>query len=88
MGWHVDRPMFGDVVGVSLLAPARLRFRRRRGIGWDRFTLRPEPRSAYILGGEARHDWEHSVAPVETMRYSITFRTRPGEVEPASRAGP
>lgn len=31
IGWHRDRPVFQDVVGLSLLAPARLRFRRKRG---------------------------------------------------------
>lgn len=76
IGWHRDRPVFGDVVGISLLAPAPLRFRRRaEGTAWERFTLRAEPRSAYLLQGEARHEWEHSIPPLETLRYSLTFRT-------------
>jgi alkylated DNA repair dioxygenase AlkB len=75
IGWHRDRSVFGDVVGVSLLAPARLRFRRRAGSGWERAALIAEPRSAYLLRGEARGAWEHSIAPMETLRYSITFRT-------------
>ena len=75
LGWHRDRPVFGDVVGISLLAPAPLRFRRRRGDKWERFTLTPEPRSAYLLRGPARDEWEHSIPPVEALRYSITFRT-------------
>lgn len=75
LGWHRDRPVFGDVVGISLLAAAPLRFRRRRGEKWQRFTLTAEPRSAYILRGPARSDWEHSIPPVATLRYSITFRT-------------
>lgn len=29
IGWHRDRPVFGDVIGVSLLAPCVLRFRRK-----------------------------------------------------------
>jgi hypothetical protein len=33
------------------------------------------PRSAYSLSGEARHDWEHSISPGQTLRFSITFRT-------------
>ena len=75
LGWHRDRPVFGDVVGISLLSPVPLRFRRRRGSKWERFTLSAEPRSAYLLRGPSRSEWEHSIAPVETLRYSITFRT-------------
>ena len=75
LGWHRDRPVFGDVVGVSLLSPAPLRFRRRAGDAWQRFTLRAAPRSAYALRGAARTEWEHSLAPVATLRYSATFRT-------------
>ena len=67
--------MFEKVVGVSLNTPAKLRFRRRRPGGFDRFALDVEPRSAYLLSGEARHDWEHSIAPGEQLRFSITFRT-------------
>ena len=75
IGWHRDRPVFGDVIGISLLAPAPLRFRRRAGTGWERFTLTAEPRSAYLLRGEARHEWEHSIPQLETLRYSVTLRT-------------
>jgi alkylated DNA repair dioxygenase AlkB len=76
IGWHRDRPVFGDVLGISLLAPAPLRFRRRgEGRSWERFTLTADPRSAYLLRGEARDEWEHSIPPLETLRYSLTFRT-------------
>ncbi|MGZ8296575.1 MAG: alpha-ketoglutarate-dependent dioxygenase AlkB [Allosphingosinicella sp.] len=75
IGWHRDRPVFGDVVGISLLAPAPLRFRRKAGAKWERFTFTAEPRSAYLLRGEARHEWEHSIPRLETLRYSVTLRT-------------
>ncbi|MEA3063147.1 MAG: hypothetical protein QOJ94_2928 [Sphingomonadales bacterium] len=75
IGWHRDRAVFGDVVGISLLAPARLRFRRKSGAKWERAALRAEPRSAYLLRGPARDEWEHSIAPMDRLRYSITFRT-------------
>jgi DNA oxidative demethylase len=75
IGWHRDRPVFEKVVGVSLGTPARLRFRRRKAGGFDRFSVDVEPRSAYLLSSEARHDWEHSIAPGEQLRFSITFRT-------------
>jgi alkylated DNA repair dioxygenase AlkB len=75
IGWHRDRPQFGDVVGISLLAPARLRFRRKQGAKWERYAVIAEPRSAYLLTGAARHEWEHSIPAMEELRYSITFRT-------------
>ena len=75
IGWHRDRPQFGDVVGVSLLSPARMRFRRKRGADWERAALILQPRSAYALRGPVREDWEHSIPPAEALRYSVTFRT-------------
>ena len=75
IGWHRDRRQFEDVVGVSLLAPCRFRFRLRTADGWRRAAFVAEPRSAYLLRGPSRTDWEHSIPPLETLRYSITFRT-------------
>jgi alkylated DNA repair dioxygenase AlkB len=75
IGWHRDRPVFEKVVGVSLGSHAVLRFRKRRQGGFDRARLEVEPRSAYLLSGPARHEWEHSIAPGETLRFSVTFRT-------------
>ena len=75
IGWHRDRPVFETVVGVSVGSPAMLRFRKRKPGGFDRVNVEVEPRSAYLLSGPARHDWEHSIAPGETLRFSITFRT-------------
>lgn len=75
IGWHRDRPQFEIVAGVSLLSSCPFRFRRPEGQGWTRATLRPAPRSAYVLTGPAREVWEHSIPPVEALRYSVTFRT-------------
>ena len=75
IGWHRDRDVFQQVVGISLAAPATLRFRRRRPGGFDRANLDVAPSSAYLLSGEARWDWEHSIVPGQTLRFSITFRT-------------
>jgi alkylated DNA repair dioxygenase AlkB len=75
LGWHRDRPVFGDVVGLSLLSEAPVRFRRKQGAKWERHVLRAAPRSAYVLRGAARTEWEHSLAPVGALRYSATFRT-------------
>jgi DNA oxidative demethylase len=75
IGWHRDRPVFEDVIGISLGTPAPLRFRRRLEKGFDRVTVPVAPRSIYLLSGEARHAWEHSIAALEAPRWSITFRT-------------
>ena len=74
IGWHRDKAVFGEIVGISLLAPCTFRLRRQGGERWERVNLVAEPRSAYLLSGEAREGWEHSIPPVEALRYSITFR--------------
>jgi DNA oxidative demethylase len=75
IGWHKDRSVFERIVGVSLNSPAKLRVRQRTDPGFRRFSLAVEPRSAYLLSGEARREWEHSIVPGEALRFSITFRT-------------
>jgi alkylated DNA repair dioxygenase AlkB len=74
IGWHRDRPVFDKVVGVSLLAPTVMRFRRRVGERFERISTPLEPRSAYLLDGPARRDWEHSLPEATAHRYSLTFR--------------
>jgi alkylated DNA repair dioxygenase AlkB len=74
IGWHKDKAMFNDVVGISLLASCTLRFRRRSGTNWERASLIAERRSAYLLQGPARREWEHSIPALSNLRYSITFR--------------
>jgi alkylated DNA repair dioxygenase AlkB len=75
IGWHRDAPMFGPaVVGISLGAPAVMRLRRSGTTrGGERVAL--DPRSAYVIAGPARTQWQHSVPAVNALRYSITFRT-------------
>jgi len=75
IGWHKDRAVFGDVIGISLLSPCTFRFRKKAGAGWERHSLKLAPRSAYLLRGPARTEWEHSIPAVTELRYSITFRT-------------
>lgn len=75
INWHRDRPVFEHVVGVSLGAPATMRFRRRNGTKFDRASTLLEPRSAYKLSGEVRHDWEHSIPEMDHTRWSISFRS-------------
>ena len=86
IGWHRDAPAFGQVVGVSLAAPCLLRF--QRGSGTDRrvFEVEAQPRSAYVLSGASRTQWQHSIPAVAAQRFSVTFRTlRRGFLDPAAR---
>jgi alkylated DNA repair dioxygenase AlkB len=75
IGWHRDRPAFEHVIGVSLGEPATMRFRRRTEAGFRRANAPLLPRSIYQLSGEARNDWEHSIVPMEALRWSLTFRS-------------
>jgi alkylated DNA repair dioxygenase AlkB len=74
IGWHKDRSVFGDVVGISLLSPCTFRMRRRMGHRFERKSLTAERRSVYLLRGASRTEWQHSIPGVEALRYSITFR--------------
>jgi alkylated DNA repair dioxygenase AlkB len=74
IGWHRDKSVFGQVVGISLLSPCTFRLRRAVGGSWERVSLTAEPRSAYLLSGPAREEWEHSIPGVPQLRYSITYR--------------
>jgi len=75
IGWHRDKAVFGEVVGISLLASCVLRFRRKDDRKWERVNVLTEPCSAYHLSGPARTEWQHSILRVDELRYSITFRT-------------
>ena len=79
IGWHRDKAVFDEVVGISLVSPCRFRFRRKQGDRWERASLITEPRSAYLLAGPSRTEWEHSIPAVDRLRYSITFRNFAGK---------
>jgi alkylated DNA repair dioxygenase AlkB len=75
IGWHRDRPQYGEVVGLSLGADCTMRLRRRTETGFERHNVALPARSLYHLSGEVRWEWEHSIAPMDVTRRSITFRT-------------
>jgi alkylated DNA repair dioxygenase AlkB len=78
LGWHRDVPQFEEVLGISLLGHARLRFRPWPPKRAQRTVCAVElaPRSVYVLRNAARWQWQHAVSPTRQLRYSITFRTR------------
>jgi alkylated DNA repair dioxygenase AlkB len=76
IGWHKDKNVFDEVVGVSLGSSATFRFRRQSPDGkWERRSLTLAPGSAYLIAGESRTHWEHSIPSVDALRYSVTFRS-------------
>ena len=75
IGWHRDAPAFDTVIGVSLGGFSRLRFQRGKREEREVVEIGLEPRSGYVLSGEARWSWQHSIPPTKELRYSITFRT-------------
>lgn len=86
IGWHRDAPQYAVITGISLLSSCRMRFRpyvpprvqrAREGAARRRFTheITLTPRSAYVIDGAARRAYEHSIPAVQSLRYSITFRT-------------
>jgi alkylated DNA repair dioxygenase AlkB len=75
IGWHRDKAVFADVIGISFLAPCVFRLRRKVGTKWERASLTVERRSVYLLRGPSRTEWEHSIPAVDALRYSITFRS-------------
>jgi alkylated DNA repair dioxygenase AlkB len=76
INWHRDAAAFGDHIGgVSLGAPCKMQLRRGEGAGRAVFEQTLEPRSAYLLSGPARREWQHHIPATKGDRYSITFRT-------------
>ena len=75
IGWHKDRPVFEEVIGVSLGAPTVMTFRKREGSRFSRVKVGLPPRSAYLLTGEVRQEWEHGIPAHDALRWSVTFRS-------------
>jgi DNA oxidative demethylase len=83
IGWHRDAPAFGVVVGISLLGACRFRFQQGHGAARRTRAIALEPRSAYVLDGAARWQWQHAIPPGRRERYSVTFRTLRSAAAPA-----
>ena len=84
---HVDHPAFGPtVVAVSLGGATLLDLHDPTTPESERVSLDVQPRSLWVLGGEARSRWLHGIAPrhrdvlggvarPRERRVSITLRT-------------
>jgi alkylated DNA repair dioxygenase AlkB len=78
IGWHRDRAVYDTVLGVSLASPCVMRLRQEAAAGWRRAAAPLPPGSVYLLSGEVRREWEHSISPMAALRYSVTFRSLSG----------
>lgn len=91
IGWHRDIPHFGVVVGISLGAACRMRFRkynraRSKNLNRDEIlAIELQPRSIYLMSGTSREIWQHSIPPVKELRYSIVMRTLRAKPQEALR---
>lgn len=81
IGWHRDIAHFGVVVGISLGAACRMRFRKYHRVRAQNskrdeiLSIELQPRSIYLMSGASREIWQHSIPPVKALRYSIMMRT-------------
>lgn len=76
--WHRDAPPFDIIAGISLHADCNFRLRPHDKSRQTRNNIISVPvkcRSLYVMQGEARSNWQHSITPVKEVRYSITLRT-------------
>lgn len=71
IGWHRDAPLFESLFGLSLGGHCSFKLRKETTV----YNTELEPRSGYIMQGEARWNWQHHIPAVKEERYSITLRT-------------
>ena len=64
IGWHKDRSVFGDVVGISLLSPCTFRMRRRIGHRFEREV----PQCGAALGLSPARPLPHRMAAQYSRR--------------------
>lgn len=79
IGWHIDASVFGDIICCFTVGGATDVYFRK---GDQRESIIVEPRSLYIMSGESREEWEHSIPKRKTIsdgrkretRWSFTYR--------------
>lgn len=70
---HIDSLAFGpEIYVLSLLGDSFLLME----YAGRQETFSIPRRSLYIMSGEARQAWTHSIEPVKSRRYSIVYRTK------------
>jgi alkylated DNA repair dioxygenase AlkB len=85
INWHRDAFPFDIIAGISLQSDSIFRLRPQDKTKQHRTSIVSLPlkqRSLYVMQGEARTSWQHSILPVRSTRYSITLRTLKREHNP------
>ncbi|HEX8041916.1 MAG TPA: alpha-ketoglutarate-dependent dioxygenase AlkB [Chryseosolibacter sp.] len=78
INWHRDAFPFDVIAGVSLLSDCTFRLRphdKTKRVRGSIISLPVKRRSLYLIAGKARTEWQHSISPVQSVRYSLTLRT-------------
>jgi alkylated DNA repair dioxygenase AlkB len=76
IGWHCDASNFNIVAGISFASACTMRFRPLATRSTrDAVAIDLQPRSVYLMRGEIRNAWQHSIMPTKALRYSVTLRT-------------
>jgi alkylated DNA repair dioxygenase AlkB len=78
INWHRDAPPFDLIAGISLHADCTFRLRPYNNEKKEKTAVLSFPvkrRSLYVIQGPSRTHWQHSIAAVQHVRYSITLRT-------------
>ena len=73
---HIDAECFGSVICCFTFGEGSL-MNFKRVIDEKEYNLRVEDNSVYIMSGESRYEWKHSMPNLESNnlnRYSITLR--------------
>ena len=69
---HIDSRLFGPVIAcISLGAPTKVVFER----GCEKKTIDIATGSMYVMTGDARYLWTHSIRHSGAPRCSLTYRT-------------
>lgn len=78
INWHRDAPPFDTIAGISILSDCTFKIRphdKEKQIRSATISIPVKRRSLYIMQGASRSEWQHSISPVKSVRYSITLRT-------------
>lgn len=77
IGPHIDPPQCGPVITVlSLASPATMVFTKEKE---DNLMVELLPRSLVQMRDVIRYEWQHEIAPVRALRYSVVFRCSESE---------
>jgi alkylated DNA repair dioxygenase AlkB len=85
INWHRDAPPFDLIAGISLHTDCTFRLRPYNKERRDKnaiLSFSVKRRSLYIMQGSVRTHWQHSIAAVPHVRYSITLRTLRNPLQP------